>query len=349
MIRASLGDLIVAVADVIRFLGLIDKKSAAVKLVLEQGEQAPDATQKWAREVASFTAGRTYDYACAVILLYGSLERFIEGLVAEYLEDLSARCAQFGDLPKKLQTVHFELTLKHLSRTRDSRYSGTVKAPELAKSLSDCLNARTPCTLVAESLIYHSANFRSAVVDDYLGRVGIDAPCERALKLSELNDFQDQVRRAGGDPDQRPTSTWDLIDDLVERRNQIAHGDTRDALAPSKLLAYCYQVMTLAHALARVTRDSLVSHVVASSGMELGVPIAVFDNTIVCVNSKGVTLRLGSILACRSGSGEWRSLRVERVEIEGAEVESTPAGQDVQVGLRTDGRCKADWTIFSIE
>ncbi len=73
-----------------------------------------------------------------------------------------------------------------------------------------------------------------------------------------------------------------------------------------------------------------------------------FNHSIVCIHSRGVELRPGTMLACKAESGAWYSLMVETVQIDGKPVQCSPKGQDVKVGLKTDGRCKIAHTVYSV-
>lgn len=347
MITTAAAAAITGVDEVRRFLQLSECKSAAVKQILENTNGEMHAAETWASEVANFTSGRTYDYACATILLYGVLERFVEDLAIEYMDALTKRHQRYSNLPDKLRKAHFDQTVANLSRTRDSRYNGNVDASQLAASLSSCLSDSVPYNFLPEPLIHHSANFRVAVVDEFLGRIDIPSASRRALEthvfaanIASLNESQRILPS-------RFETAWSLVNDLVERRNQVAHGDTSNALAPSGLEPYCAEVKAYCLGLAQVARDSVAQHL-AFTGLKHGKPIKVFNHNIVCIMSKGATLRPGSLLACNSNADEWYALLVEEVQVDNQTVAFTTAGEDVAVGLRTDGRCKESYTVFSI-
>lgn len=333
-----------------RFLALSEKKSKAVKQLLASGidDNAKTPSEEWAAETASFTAGRTYDYVCSIILLYGLIERFMESVAEEYLNALITRTKTVADLPQKLQTAHFELTIAQLLRTRDSRYNGKCDSVRLAESFSACISGKSPIDFVNEPLLFHTSNFRVPIVDDFLNRIGISQASRRATQTQEFVDYNEVQPDKKNIPADCPEAVWDLINDLVERRNQVAHGDVSAVLAPSELHPYCDLVEVYCRALAKVVRDTLAGTLATNVGVLHDCPIQVFNHSIVCINSRGVELRPGMILACKAENGAWYSLLVETVQISGTTVDSSPKGQDVAVGLKTDGRCKDSHTVFSI-
>ncbi len=350
MIAGAIRSALTRIQELRRFLALSEKKSKAVKQLLDSGtdNNAKTPSEEWAADTASFTAGRTYDYVCSIILLYGLLERFIEDVAEEYLNALVVRAKTFSALPQKLQTSHFDLTIAQLQRTRDSRYNGKSGAVRLAESFSACISGKSPIDLINEPLLFHTSNFRVPVVDDFLNRIGIPQASRRAVQTQEFAQFNESQSERKIAPPDFPEAVWEFVNDLVERRNQVAHGDISAVLAPSALHPYCDLIEVYCSALAKVVRDTLAGALAPSVGVLLDLPIEVFNHSIVCIHSRGVELRPGTMLACKAESGAWYSLMVETVQIDGKPVQCSPKGQDVKVGLKTDGRCKIAHTVYSV-
>ena len=244
-----------------------------------------------------------------------------------------------------MRAAHFSHVLTHLGRTRDSRYDGLTNAAQIASAFAGCLQGVSPYVFIAESLLHHTANFRPAMVDDYLGRVGIEHGTRRAIASAP---FADYIDRSGYIvPQDRPEAVLDLIVDLVSRRNEVAHGDISNTLAPSALIPYCDQVEAYARGLVEVFEESLLAHLVQYHGVDHGSPIAVYNHDIVCIPSNGVPFSAGSILAIKRVDGPWYSAKVTNVQIDRVEVDSAPMGRNVDVALRIDGRCKDTYLVRS--
>lgn len=322
-------------------------KSSAVKYILSTTTQTETPSDRWASEVASFLPGRTYDYVCAIVLIYGALERFIEDIAVEYLEMIEARSSSFSVLPEKIRRSHFNLTLKHLERTRDARYSGKTDAPTLAASLAVCLADTSPYSLNTETFLHHSANFRVPVVDEFLGRISIPDASNRAALTADFETYNETLGSKKSTTG-RQEGIWDLIGDLVVRRNQVAHGDTSNSLAASELLSYCAQVRAYCCSLSRVVRDTLGYHLSQRSGIALGNAIAVYNHSIVCLQTHGVVIAPGAMLVGYENEKESYSAVVTEIQINNVSVACTPLGQDIAAGFNTDGRCKAEHSYFLV-
>ena len=343
---AALSEALRNLADLIRFIESSDQKSAAIKSILDAGPNIGNPAYHWALGASEFTPGRTYDYVCAVILLYGILERFIEDVTEEYVQLNVAKTASYGLLPEKMRSTHFDLTVLHLQRTSDGRYDGLASASELTTCLAACLAGDVPYRFISESITHHTANFRTPVIDDFFGRLGISGISRRCISTQY---FVEHLETTGiSASTERPEAALDLVNDLVMRRNQVAHGDMNNAIRPSDLLPYCEQVKAYCVSIAELLYESFVGYVAQGSGVDHGKPISVFNNNIVCIQTRGTVLMLGTQLAIQRTDESWYYAEVLGIQMDHAEIEQTPAGEDVAVGLRINARCKSTYRVKSI-
>ncbi|MBK8285917.1 MAG: hypothetical protein IPK97_14165 [Ahniella sp.] len=257
MTQSALPDALRSIENVRRFIRSSESKVSAVKHILSISEDIARCASTWARDVAEFDEGRKYDFACAVIMLYGAMERFVEDSAEEAIAGLLRVTESYEDLPARLRTVHFDLTLTHLARTRESRYDRRIGAQELVQALSSCLSSNCPFEFITDSMLHHSANFRVQIVDDFYARLDLSSASILAI---ESTPFQAYLTSLGITVSSgRPEAILDRINLLVSMRNEVAHGDMRNILAPSELMPYCDQL----EAYCRGLSDALDSHVVS--------------------------------------------------------------------------------------
>lgn len=258
MITPSLSAALSALEDTEKFIKFSELRSDAVKQILSRAADIDGAAQEWAQRTSTFPASRSFDYACVVIVLYGILERYIEDAAEGFVKALCRCIDKYGDLPERLRVSHFELAVEHLKRTKDARYDGNTSAVDLSASLSGCLAGSVPYSLVTESFLHHTANFRVATVDEFLGRLGISSASRRAVLTDAFSGYLTEAGKAL--PADRPEAALDLINVLVSLRNEVAHGAVSNTLAPSELLPYCAQLSAYCKALATVIDEAMVGH-----------------------------------------------------------------------------------------
>lgn len=339
----ALSAALAAIDEVRRFVGISNQEVEVVRQLLDLKPPLKAPASVWLRDVVEFRNKKKYDYVCAVVLIYGALERFIEDSVEEQITALCGATKSYAELPERLRVAHFNHFVTHLQRTRDARYDGNATAERLAAAFAGCLEGKVPYELIAESLRHHTANFRPAVVDEYYGRVAVDAASRRAVATDAFSKYLQSLGTVA--PVERPEAVLDLIVELVSRRNEVSHGDITNTLAPSELMPYCDQVEAYCRGLAEVLEAHLLAHLVGFYGVDHGYPIAVFNHKIVCVQSRGELISVGSVLAVQRTDGSWYAATVVNVQVDGNDVLTTPKDEDVKVGLEIDRRCKRDYRV----
>lgn len=345
MTKSALPAALAAIENVRRFIRSSESKVSAVKHILGLSTSVAGAALDWARDVATFDEGKKYDYACTVVMLYGALERFIEDSADEFIAEIIKAAESYEDLPDRLRSSHFELTLAHLTRTRESRYEGRVNAQELAKAFSSCLSNSRPFEFIAESMLHHSANFRIQTIDEFFGRIDVLTVSRRAV---ESPPFQNYLATLGTRlPAGRPEAILDRINLLVSMRNEVAHGDITNILAPSEIVPYCDQLEAYCRGITEVLDGALVAYLAGRRGIDHGSPIAVYNHSIVCINSRGACIRVGDDLAVKRADQSWFRAKVETIEIDNVRVGQTPDGVDVAVGIAIDGRLNINCRVKS--
>jgi hypothetical protein len=169
---------------------------------------------------------RRFDYAAFAVALYASFERFIEGIIAEYAQ-FESRRLHYVKLPMQLRKKHLSRTAEMLSRGRvgEGRYVGLTEL-EVVKNLFECMNGVRPYTLNKAAVVAHDVNLRVAEIDKMFAAIGIERICERVCRADTLLDWYRKAKELDVVPqDGVPAKLIEeRIKDLVERRNQIAHG-----------------------------------------------------------------------------------------------------------------------------
>lgn len=345
MIQTTLAAWSAAVSDVRLYIEIAERRVEAVKEILALTPSLEGVLANWAQEVSKFQGGRRFDYVSAVISLYGAYERFVEDVAEAYLTSLADAAPKYTYLPEKLRAAHFSQVLSHLQRTRDTRYDGRASAQELAVAFANCLSDSSPFEFLVESLLHHTANFRTNVVDDYFGRIGVESASRRAVKSRAFASYMDGVGKAVSDD--RPEAALDLVGDLVSRRNEVAHGSSDNILGPNELGAYCDQVDAYCQGIAAVLEETLLEYLFGLYGVDHGKPVEVYNHNIVCVRSKGRVLAIGDVLVFKRTDESLYSSRIAGIELNGCPIEEAPEGRDVIVALKIDGRCKTSYSVHS--
>lgn len=208
------------------------------------------------------TLRRQYDYAAFVVALYASFERYTEALVAEYVRLISS-FTSYKDLPSSLVKKHLVQSAEMLSRKRlgEGRYSN-VSPVNVAESLFKCLSGSESYSLTSEAVVAHETNLRIADVNKLLGEVGVSDFLNRLPGIELIWQWftkEDLVGVEGAEASKRTAETDSTIrtifetrlNDLVERRNEVAHrgGSADELMGQAEMLSRIDFMLALSEAM----------------------------------------------------------------------------------------------------
>lgn len=250
------------------------------------------------REAAEPFAVRQANYSMQLVLLYGAFERFIENLASSVIAFLNEAVPKVDLLPTRIVENHRRKTIDAL---RDevwlSRQSDPTLARQLIENLQSVESKAGNFKLNERAYSRHPGNFRQSSIDetfrdlaveDLVKSVGDDFAFKRYLESLQSSSISLED----------PMST---VDDLAERRNEIAHGSPGQLLGADALGQYLEFFRIFARSAYYSLRRKLAIHLVASYSSNLGAISAVNYKTICPVDfgslPEGTRIELGDPLA----------------------------------------------------
>lgn len=163
---------------------------------------------------------------------------------------------------------------------------------EVVANLHSCLSGQSEYALNGTAFTVRRGNITFDRISEMTSNVGIESHLRRVLSSDSFSKFMaDQT----GDPapisgsDEELRKIFEPIDDLVERRNSVSHGVVQgDDIESIELLSNrCKFVLAYGEALCEILEQETLKYAAQVGGAEnLGKPIAVFDNRIVCFESR---------------------------------------------------------------
>ena len=210
------------------------------------------------------TIRRRFDYAAFIVGLYASFEKFVENLIVAYARLIAARL-MYSELPKSLLTKHMVKSAELLARggLGEGRHAGVHKS-DVVKNLHECLSGTTPYTLNTVAIVSHDMNLRYSEINGLFSAVGIEAVCQRALKTDAMAEWYCRVNGLDEPPaDGAPVvSVEPKIQNLVERRNQVAHrgGSPDDLLGADEMRDFVDFIESFARALFTIAVSAYLRH-----------------------------------------------------------------------------------------
>lgn len=255
--RASISRLHTAMSEVRAFMRFADG--------MDRWRISPETARLDAtREAAAYLASSTWRrqvYAFCIVSIYGAHERFIRDFVEESAGVIGSTCDSYGALPEKMRALHERLSLDRARDALDGKLGPDADFQQGLSNLHACFHGSV--AINKEVFSTSGSNFRSKVIVEVVSRLGISLPsadqCEALTRIvsTDLNGVYGTISA--------------VVDDLADRRNQVAHGSDFDLLGPNTLASLLDAVYAYDCWLHRSVAGALLNTVVVQRGVCIGV------------------------------------------------------------------------------
>ena len=291
---------------------------------------------------------RSYDYSLAIITLYGIFESFVEKVVCAYLSALKSQIKTYSQLPEQIRKNHTILSTK-LIGINSSKY-GEVKENEIIANLHSCLNQTgDEYKLNLSAFRQHTSNFRMGSLRDFFKQVGIDNIEQLIIRDFNLTKF---IQSTMGGEDVETTlpisKYFEIVEDLVERRNVVAHGSEIDDLLSLDILDEYSEYISIL--IAAIYNALLIEYysVMVTSGIakNMGTAIKVYNNHIVCLNSANTLIKKGQVLIGQSSKNNIYWGKIESIQINRVDVDEVLPEQAIDIGMAVSFSAKETYTYY---
>lgn len=142
------------------------------------------------------------------------------------------------------------------------------------------------------------------------------------------------------------------IDDLVARRNAIAHGVVDQIESVELSISRTEFLSAFVHATHELLRHELLPFEVDALGVQpLGRPIEVFNNKIACFESSICSLATGDRIVARTGDSlvPYREGKIVVIEVDNKRLKSLKLTEKTRFGLEVDFTVRKNNTFFVLQ
>ena len=192
------------------------------------------------------TEEKVFTYRSNIISLYGAFEQFLENIIKEYFQAVQHYYSSFEEWEDTVTKNYFELWKKLHGKLSYPKYSA-ISQDSMVENLNDVIRNHKS-TLIPECYIQNGGNYKSTIISNMFNEIGILNINDNLVKyepfksclINQNPDFQYL------EPNKKKELYFQKLDDLVERRNEIAHGSRSSEILNSdiftELLFYisCY-------------------------------------------------------------------------------------------------------------
>lgn len=197
--------------------------------------------------VDSWTNERIFNFRSNIISLYGCFEQFIESSIKEYFTELLKICHSFTDLDESIRKEYIDRWKTLHGKLHYNKFQ-TITPTFMVKSLYNSL-VEDKNEIIAECFLQNGGNYRIEEIRKSFSTLGLTNLNESLRNYEPLVSYYSQ----------NGFDSYSKIDEIVERRNEIAHGSNADnLLSESIVLEYVEFIEMFAQSLTSYLNDQLL-------------------------------------------------------------------------------------------
>ena len=184
----------------------------------------------------------------SVLLLAAAFEQFVTDMLIAFTVSLPDIVPAYEDLPNAVRSANERLTGEALSRSQ-SRFTA-YDLQRFVQNLGNCQSGFVPYVLNGEAMALNDRNLRVGRLRELIGRLGIPDIWSVVGSTQTLKDWS-----GPGGNETAETRAKNQLNELIENRNQIAHGIGSTTLGPEAILSYIEFERALARSLVSGLED----------------------------------------------------------------------------------------------
>lgn len=284
-----------------------------------------------------------YDRCAVVTRLYAIYERFVEDLISDWLRILPDLVPRYSDLEEKIQNTHREGIGRLLIDIKKNRFQH-LSVEKVVQGLSCGITDTGKYELLPDAFLLHEQNLRKEVLETVLRNAGIDEAWKWVTNHKEIKYFVEEVRGS------QNTAEGELKQ-LVDYRNEAAHGSTDEILGIQELLDLGDFVEALCKSLADlVTYNIILRQIDRGLVREIGKITEWFKKPQAGVAKvKDITLTLGECVFLVLVNDELSycySAKIESIQLHDVYKNIVEIISETEVGLKFDMNARKGLTIY---
>jgi hypothetical protein len=294
---------------------------------------------------------KRFEYNTIIISLYGYLEQFIESIITAYVNALNDIIPVYQGLPEPIKKSHLGLSFGLINRQEQQRYHGKISPQKLISNLNSCYYDEGSYRINADAYSQHTANFKVDIIDTLFARVGVTKISKLVQANSDFMEFLIKIYPDRQIDHMKREAVFYHLNDLAERRNEVAHGATTDQILSRELLLdYIDFFEAYGPAMYDVLHRSSLPYIANYKGVEVGKPIAVYNNCIVCFELTNIDIATGDILIAQpaKSSDLFCDGKIQELQVDHVKYDSINVKDPLKVAMRVGFKAKPNQNFFYI-
>ncbi|BAZ88287.1 MAE_28990/MAE_18760 family HEPN-like nuclease [Dolichospermum compactum] len=296
------------------------------------------------------TDKRIFEYKASIISLYGLLEKYVEIWIKEYLDSLSNVVPEYNKIDQKIRDNHFELSLKLINTitSRETAKYQHLTKEEVLKKLNDCIVNPSKYQINTDAFVLLSGNLKHNKIVELFNKLNLNLNDE-LLKNEELRNEiglnQNTISRIEKD------ILYNKINDLVERRNQIAHGseEVDDILSISELEPYIQFLDKYCQAIFQTLFEELIKQESIHIFQKIENVINTYGNKVLAFELENYTIKVGDMLIVETKEGRFYKKPILTIELNNKSYQELTVLEKTNIAVSVEPKIKDNQIFYIIK
>jgi len=297
------------------------------------------------------TSKKIFEYKASIISLYGLLEKYIEIWIKEYLDSLSDVVTNYSEITEKIKNFHFDLSLKLINTitSRDSAKFQRLTKEEVLQKLNKCITSNDKYRFNTEAFIISSGNLKHNKIVFLFD--SIDIELNKLLKRNQtliklIQDEQQTENIANIHSD----DLYNRINDLVERRNEIAHGsEPPNILSNSELETYIEFLEKYCQAIFEILTEQFIKQKSIYKFEKIKKVINVYTNSILAFEIENYVIRVGDALIVETGEGKFYEKYINSIQLDKQPYQELSIYEKKNIAIGVEPRISKNDTFYIVK
>ena len=230
------------------------------------------------------TDEKIFNYRANIISLYGAFEFYVEEVFKEYIECLKGIIPQYDSLDDKIKNNYF---------IKVAKLHSNITERQIAQNIEKVI-VQNKNEIIAESFLGNGGNYKHKIICELMNSVGI---CNVDCNIIQIGPLSDLFSESTLDKEQQRRMVSMRLEELVNRRNEVAHGaisdDIVDIVSFEDMLKF---IASYCDSLNKLLEHELMAHRWEQSSSICYTPLNVHGNKIAELKVRNISLNIGKKL-----------------------------------------------------
>lgn len=286
-----------------------------------------------------------YDHCSVVTRLYAIYENFVEDIVTDWIVLLPTLFPNYSDLAEEVRSTHqsgVAQLLLELKKKKKSRFEHLSVEEVIRGLFLGISNSDNQYDLVPEAFLLHDQNLRKEALEKLFAEAGIPKVWNWIEKHQDMKYFIEEVRANENTPEGE-------LKQLIDYRNESAHGSVISFLDANTLIEFCSFVETLCRVLSELITYKILEKRKSSGQIkQIGKITEWFKKPNAGVATfKNINLSIGDrVFLVNEGISYCQLAIVQSLQINGENQKEVKITDEIEVGLQFDIQARKNLIVY---